>query len=291
MRAEEHMRGCERDGSSWREETISELVWQAARPYVMYADFTRREENAVGADWLWWWIDGFGECFGMLVQAKRLHRDGDRWTLNLHANGGEQMKRLFETADLFQVPATYLLYLGTADYRINLKCGPRHKDGCPRCERASVSVMPGLLAPRLDDPRCAAAGALAGSTPLEDLVDPAAQPSTVVTVQLGSIDPQLQRFLLRKQNGARAVARLMVERVCKIRIGQFALAVDDSVDTSLAIFPELPSDRGHFHVPYFPHLLRGLRAELPSYVRDVIAGQLPPESVTDHIGGIVVVRC
>jgi hypothetical protein len=69
------------------------------------------------------------------------------------------------------------------------------------------------------------------------------------------------------------------------------LAVDDSVDTSLAIFPELPSDRGHFHVPYFPHLLRGLRAELPSYVRDVIAGQLPPESVTDHIGGIVVVRC
>jgi hypothetical protein len=60
-RAERHMIGCERDGSSWREETISELVWQAARPYVMFADFTRRQEAAVGADWLWWWVDHDGE--------------------------------------------------------------------------------------------------------------------------------------------------------------------------------------------------------------------------------------
>jgi hypothetical protein len=55
----------------------------------MYADFTRHEEAAVGADWLWW-VDDASECFGMLVQAKRLHCKGNTWTIDFQANKGEQ---------------------------------------------------------------------------------------------------------------------------------------------------------------------------------------------------------
>jgi hypothetical protein len=64
---------ADRIGISRREETISELLWVNAQPFVMCADFTHDEGKAVGADWLWWWVDGSGECLGMLAQAKRLH--------------------------------------------------------------------------------------------------------------------------------------------------------------------------------------------------------------------------
>ncbi|MFJ2154045.1 hypothetical protein ACIOHB_35475 [Streptomyces microflavus] len=36
-------------------------------------------------------------------------------------------------------------------------------------------------------------------------------------------------------------------------------------------------------------MLRGLRAEVPDYVRDVLEGRTPPAWVTDHLGGIVVI--
>jgi len=65
--AEDHMIRADRIGISWREETISELLWVNAQPFVMCPDFTHHEENVVGADWLWWWVDSGGECFGMLV--------------------------------------------------------------------------------------------------------------------------------------------------------------------------------------------------------------------------------
>jgi hypothetical protein len=65
--AEDHMIRADRAGISWREETISELLWVNAQPYILCADFARHEESVVGADWLWWWLDSSGECFGMLV--------------------------------------------------------------------------------------------------------------------------------------------------------------------------------------------------------------------------------
>ena len=40
-----------------------------------------------------------------------------------------------------------------------------------------------------------------------------------------------------------------------------------------------------------PLRLLRLRRELPPYVQYVLAGQSPPVSVTDHVGGIVVIRC
>jgi hypothetical protein len=48
--AEQHMVQAGRVGMSWREETISELLWVNALPFDRCADFTRHKENAVGDD-------------------------------------------------------------------------------------------------------------------------------------------------------------------------------------------------------------------------------------------------
>ncbi len=289
--AERHMTGCERDRSSWREETISELVWQAARPWVMYADFTRYEEATVGADWLWWWVDDAGECFGMLVQAKRLHCVGNNWTIDFNANKGEQMQRLFRTAETFSVPAFYVLYMGGMDYRSNFSCGPNHHPECDPCRKVSVSVMAGLLA-RMVGPsgRDGANAALNWSIPLEGLADSASEP--IYDLNWEQVDGDLRAFLLEGQTGARNVARILFREVSSARSGMFSLDVAErtSIDSD-AIFQNLPSDAAHFGVPYFDHIFRGLRRNPPAYVQDILAGQEPSRLVTRDVAGVVVIRC
>lgn len=292
-RAEQHMIGCERDGSSWREETVSELVWQAARPYVMYADFNRHEEAAVGADWLWWWVDGNGECFGMLVQAKRLFCNGGNWSLDFGAKKGMQMRQLFSSAEYFSVPAAYGLYMGSIDYRASVTSQISDPIARERCRKATVSVMAGLLAAQTSSsPRDGATAALNESIPLEDLADPNACPGPIQDLNLGETREELRTFLLEGQTGARHVARTIFKTVSDARSGMFSLDVAERgpVRTDV-VFDDLPLDSAHFGVPYFLHLLGGLRRELPPYVQDVLAGKRPPASVTDHVGGIVVIRC
>jgi len=291
-RAERHMIGCERDGSSWREETISELVWQAARPYVMYADFTRRQEAAVGADWLWWWVEPDGECFGMLVQAKRLFCDGPDWSLDFQAKRGEQMRALLGTADRFSVPAAYVLYMGSVDYRASYTSHMKDPTALEQARKATVSVLAAVLAQDSFTPRDGAGAALNWSIPLEDLADPAAAPGPIRDLNLRDTTSELRAFLLEGQTGARRVARMLFKTVSDARSGMFSLDVAERgrVDATV-VFDEVPLDSAHFGVPYFQHMLRGLRSELPSYVQDVLAGRRAPTSVTDYVGGILVIRC
>jgi len=291
--AERHMNGCERDGSSWREETISELLWQAARPYVMYADFTRHEEATVGADWLWWWVDDAGECFGMLVQAKRLHCKGSSWTLDFRANKGEQMRRLFETAERFSVPPFYILYMGGVNYRRSFSCGPKHHSECAACRKTSVSVMPGLFAEMASpSPRGGANEALNSSIPLEDLADPAAEPGPIYDLNLDQIETDLRAFLLEGQVGARHIARMLFKGVSDARGTMFSLDVAErtSIDSKV-VFQNLPRDMAHFGVPYFDHILRGLRRDPPTYVHDILAGRRPSQPMAPHVGDVAVIRC
>lgn len=287
------MNGCERDASSWREETISELVWQAARPCVMYADFARYQEAAVGADWLWWWVDDASECFGMLVQAKRLHCRGSTWTIDFRANKGEQMRRLFRTADMFFVPPFYVLYMGGIDYRGSFSCGPNHHSECESCRKASVSVMAGLFAAMASpSPRDGANEALNSSIPLEDLADPAAEPGPIYDLNLDEVGADLRAFLLEGQTGARHIARMLFKGVSDARGGMYSLDVAERTGTgSDVVFQNLPRDMAHFGVPYFDHILRGLRRNPPAYVQDILAGQEPPRSITHQVGGVVVIRC
>lgn len=285
------MTGCERDGSSWREETISELVWQAARPWVMYADFTRHEEAAVGADWLWWWVDATGECFGMLVQAKRLHAVGNNWAIDFNANKGEQMRRLFRTAEIFSVPAFYVLYMGGVNYRRSFSCGPNHGPECEQCKKVSVSVMAGLLA-RLVGPsvRDGANAALNYSVPLENLAESASEP--IYDVNWKQVDADLRAFLLEGQTGARNVAKILFSEVSSVRSGMFSADVAERarVDSDV-IFRDVPLDSAHFGIAYFDHVLRGLRRSPPAYVQYIMAGREPSRSLTANVAGVVVIPC
>lgn len=286
------MIGCERDGSSWREETVSEVVWQAARPYVMYADFTRHQESRVGADWLWWWVDRDGECFGMLVQAKRLFCKGPEWSLDFGAKGGEQRRALFATADQFAVPAVYVLYMGSVGYRASYTSQINDLNKLDRARKATVSVLAALLTQYSSSPRDGATTALNLSIPLEDLANPSAAPGPIYDLNLRDTTSELRSFLLRGQTGARHVARMIFKAVSDARQGMFSLDVAERgrVDAS-AVFDDVPLDSAHFGRPNFDHVLRGLRSQAPSYVEDVLAGRLPPPSVTDSVGGVVIVRC
>lgn len=84
--AQSHMTRSEAQGLSWNEETITDLVLVDAAPLVTAIPFTKREEggpSGTGADWLWWWIGDDGECFGTLVQAKRLKKGASgRWRID-----------------------------------------------------------------------------------------------------------------------------------------------------------------------------------------------------------------
>lgn len=288
--AEDHMVECDLYGLPWYEEEVTPLLWRHAAPFITTARFTKPEEGKVGADWLWWWIDNEDDCcFGTLAQAKRLYREGRRWKIDFGYRHGDQLDRLLHAADLFDLPAVYALLFGGVDYREGLTCGRLHTEPCTRCSRASVSVLAGLVVDEiLKDSDEVAAAAYRKSVPLEDLANPTAAPDLIADLNLPSLDPNLRTFLAQRQH----VARMIFNAVSEVRATQFGLAIADRIDTGTgALFRNTPVDRGHFRASYFPHVLRGLRTEIPAYVHDMLAGRQPPTWVTDHVDGIVVVRC
>jgi hypothetical protein len=293
--AEIHMLDSDADQVSWHEETVTDLLLRAASPQLSYYPFHRRQEARVGADWLWWWVDSSGECFGMLLQAKRLHRRGDQLEVDLRAGDGTQMTTLFAASDVLQVPAMYALYLGTAAWREPVTCGAQpHPEHCLQCRRATVSVLTGLqaqMASRSLSRRDAAGMVLSNAVPLEDLADPLRDgPDRVDDLNLGQVSEQLRAFLLQRQAGARGVARIVLAMVAADRRGHFSAVVEERRALDLeAVFTELPDDTGHFSRPYFPHVLRGLRRQPPDYLDAALAGDPPPQ-VAAHADGIVVVR-
>jgi hypothetical protein len=291
--AEDHMIRADRADISWHEETISELLWVNAQPFVLCADFARHEESVVGADWLWWWVDSSGECFGMLVQAKRLHHRDGQPQLNFGYNGGQQMARLFSAAEQLQVPAVYALYFGGTEFRGGIRCGKGHSRDCDRCRRASASLITALQAELASwsGPHDGANLAFQTSMPLEDFVNPAAT-GPVRDLNLEEAEPGLREFLLQEQVGARRVARELFRIVSADRTMQLSADVADRIVTATdLVFTDLPPDMGHFREPYLRHLLRGLRTRVPGYVQDVLAGEPPPPVVTGLVGGIVVIHC
>lgn len=288
-----------RHGDMWHEQTVTDLLCEAANPFITYHQFNSKMERVVGADWLWWWVYATGECFGLLCQAKTLPPNGNGWKIDFrYPNGtGDQMRNLFKTADLFEVPAAYMLYCGDIEYRGDLRCVPRHDpQPCGRCERASVSIVAGLLAEYVSvgvRPAEAATNAFHLSLPLEDLADPVGGLAPVMDLNIGGIgDTELRGFLFKPQHGPRQIAKGLLAPVSQVRHLQFSLATAEPVDVGahMTVFPEVPADRGHFGSPYFQHILRGLRAEPPTYMQDILVGRKTPSWVTEHVAGIVVVH-
>jgi len=229
----------------------------------------------------------------MLVQAKRLKVRADgRFTIDFGYKSGEQMANLFKTSDMFDVPATYVLYLGSPEFRHGVGCAD-HSVDCERCHRSSVSLLTALQADfTRESPVDAASEALTESIPLEDLVDPEQAPTQIVDLNLKAADRELQKFLMLGQSGARQVARKIFSGVAAMRNRQFALVQQDRqrIDGA-AVFQDLPLDYGHFRRPYYPHVLRGLRVEPPDCVVDALENRPMATWVSDQIGGLVLIRC
>jgi hypothetical protein len=283
----------------WPEEHATERLYMAAFPHVKWINFNRVQERATGSDWLWWWVDPTGECFGLLIQAKILkRRPNGSWFIDFRYRDGSQMKNLLETANFFEVPAAYILYCGDVSYREGLNCGSRHvNERCGRCERASVSIVPGLIADRVvanslsNYPGTSAVDAFHRSDPVEDLVDPDLPQMPLFDLNLRWVGADLRSFLLGRQTGVRQVARLIFAAVSRMRKGDYRAETSERIDvgTNNAVFREVPSDYGHFGAAYFHHILRGLRTELPVYVQETVSFGEPPAWLANRLAGIAII--
>lgn len=125
--AEAYMDKRDLAGDGWSEEAVTAIAVTEGRPHVDVVEFNRNQEgrgpNALGADYLWWWIDSqTGECFGMLVQAKRLKRGSKGWLVDVSHREGKQLGDLLRTAENLDVPAVYAVYTGGLVFRKPLPC-------------------------------------------------------------------------------------------------------------------------------------------------------------------------
>lgn len=239
----------------------------------------------------------------MLVQAKRLTLSGVQWRFDFgyQSSAGSQQANLRSTAASLDLIPVYALYLGTGDYRRWAQCPDDHRGRrCPSCVKRSISLMPALLA----DPAIVydSATTYERSVALEDLWMPSPMRALLIPTLMEQMDSDLARFLLSPQKGARAVARSAIDRVLKVRAGQFS-AVSPSAPSMMGegshdqlgpVFPDLPADTGHWGVPYFKHVLDPLRHVPPDYALEIesrrfdaeeLASTMPPE-----VAGVVVVR-
>lgn len=293
-----HMANRLDDCHMWKETTATDILLSTASPRIRYAEFNTDHEKEHGADWLWCWVDRDGTTFCLLVQAKILKRRGRRWTIDFaYKTKGDkerrpQISKLIAASDRYEAAAAYVLYCGDAEYRATLECDRKH-DGvpCRERDRAGVSAISALVAENAVN-HCgkdAGVAAFHAAAPVEDIAGPD-NPDTPIVPLTRELPKELARFLRQPQRGARRAAKELLRPVEQIRIGQFTTATLERADpVAGALFPDLPADRGHFSVPYLAHMLRGLRSEVPGYVRDVMEGRTPPAWVTDHLAGIVVI--
>jgi len=77
----------------------------------------------------------------MLVQAKRLHRKGKRWTVDISHRDGKQLGDLRRTANHFEVPAMFGIYTGGQVFRRDLPCFHNKDPDCLGCRRMAISLM------------------------------------------------------------------------------------------------------------------------------------------------------
>lgn len=287
-------------GDGWTEPEVTTVSVTEGRPHVQVVMFNQNQEgrgpNALGADYLWWWIDeSTGETFGMLVQAKRLTLAGGEWHVDISHRDGAQLRTLLRTAHDLKVPAVYSIYTGGLVYRASMPClhqsaaagllqaapaapgttpGTGLADGqeCCRCRRMAISMVTAYqVTSSWESAVMTGNVALTESVPLEDLVDPAVPSSPIWDVNLEHLaDPELVAFLQRPQVGAREVARRIFRLVATRRAMQFSAAIAEPITVpDSPVFANVPQDPGHFPGPYYAHVLSGLRTRPPTYVDDL----------------------
>jgi hypothetical protein len=293
--AEDYMDERDQADLGWLEESVTDVAVHKGLPEVRLVQFNRHQEGGgIGADYLWWWLDqASGECFGMLVQAKRLRHRGERWIIDIGHRRGTQLGDLVRTAQQFAVPAMYGIYTGGLVFRRDLRCLHEEKPDCQGCRRMAVSLISAYqLWTTWGSPVDTATTVFNESIPLEDLVDPALGAGEVCDLNLPNIGPgELRDFLLNDQHGPREIAKRIFRVVSADRTNLFSATLAEPVTIPDApIFPVVPTDTGHYPGSYFAHFLRGLRATLPQYVLDLLEGRTLPQEVTSRVAGVILVR-
>jgi hypothetical protein len=309
------MANAERNEFTWGEETITEIVMNAASSRVTAIPFTKKQEggnSGTGADWLWWWLGEDGTAFGMLVQAKRLHKDDSgRWTISF--NFKTQRATLLSTAKRLNVAATYVVYFGTPSYRFDVACGgPDHGqdwslsdfEDCGMCQRKTIAFLSAVttLNPDYGD----AEHAYELAIPIEDLADPAISDASPWVSKEVPLTRELEQFLREKQSGPQKVAKAQLAKLLYLRSTEFThaagtvdaldLTANDEISEAF-MFPTLPDDADHHGMQPFPEALRGLRTTPPPYVLDLLNGYVNdfPENLgitqeeISQLAGMVVV--
>jgi hypothetical protein len=301
--AERHMDDRDSKDLGWVEETVTDIAIGEGMPFVKPVQFNRTQEGTVGADWLWWWLDSAsGECFGALIQAKRIKRSGAKWIVDVRHgldsvgedpdSNTSQYRKLLDTAERLEVPAVYAFYTGGLVFRRDLDCPhPGTPEGCISCRRMAITMLSAFLVRSAWEPEAVAHVVFSDGVPLEDLADPVTPTGPVNDLNLPQIPPgALRNFLLEEQAGPRDVAKRIFAAVAHARRGQFSLAVAEPLALPAArVFREVPQDTGHFPGPYFEQVLRGLRTEAPAYLLDLLADEPPPEELTRLVSGVVLV--
>ena len=289
-------------GHGVREEELTSRLVDAADPVVESVEFNPSQEGVVGADWLWWFIQDDGTCFGLLVQAKKLNGSVGSWSIDLGYPGGKQrwrqMTRLLATADQLEVPAAYVLYFGARKRRPDIACSDKDAPDCWRCERASIALLPALVAQRvalLDSeyhPESLPSDAYRHSLPMEDLG--LADSAPIRDLNLEDVGPALRTFLTTEQSGPEAVAKRIFRIVSDYRKGMLSAVVVGAlaVGSTDLMFDEVPSDTGHYGVSYFEHVLRGLRRQPPAYVTELLGTSSPADTPSrlEGLSGLVIVH-
>lgn len=295
---------CEQAGLRWAETSITEIVTAHAARAVSIVPFTQPAEALSGADWVWWWVDGTS-AYGMLVQAKRLTIAPRGWSFDFGyrttSATTSQREVLRSAAQMLGLLPIYALYLGTGDYRAWAPCsrGEHQSERCFSCVRRTVSLMPALLADELivND----ATSTYERSVALEDLWIPPRTGAILIPALRAQLTPELSDFLETRQDGTRAVTRTMIDRVLRVRSGQFSAvstasvtALDGGHDRLGRVFSQVPSDTGHWGEKYFEHVLAPLRHTPPGYVLEVITGDVDESRLASempsNVAGIVVVQ-
>jgi len=310
--AEEFMDERDLVGLGWDEESVTNVSIHRGLPEVRVVQFNRtqeggrtREEGGVGADYLWWWLDETSaECFGMLVQAKRLRIDSRGWSVDIAHGKGQQLKDLLDAARQFRVPAMYAVYTGGRVFRRETACvHDATPSTCLGCRRMAISMVGAYqLATTWESPRTNGLEVFNSSISLEDLVDPSRSTPDLIKMELGPELPttlsffvqdmtaEMESFLTDGQVGPREIAKRIFEAVVRQRIGSFRAGTAEQLRVrGEPIFHDVPQDIGHYPGPYFEHFLRGLQSAPPSYVIDALEGRDVPDEVSSQMAGLVLV--
>lgn len=229
-------------GATWHEETLTDIYLSATHPVVTFQDFNRKEEGRNGADWLWWLVDGSGQAFGMLVQAKLLKRTSANWTVDFHYKKGGQLRDLRTEAARLEVMPAYVVYTGPRSFRHPGWCDTETDDHKWRCIPSSVLFVPTRLVP-------STGGALADNArivrtwgqPVEWLPEPPSwQVERIFDSNAKSYESDFRRFLTEPQVGARRVAKQALRTVAQHRKATQYSATSEAVSEAPLSFLEDP---------------------------------------------------